>query len=282
MADTDIFIEGLLFPEAGRWYQDKLWFVDIWDQKVYQADKQGQLTEIVKIKDKPAGLGWLSDGTLLITSLFDRLLLSYDGKDIKTYADLNEFAPPGYCHDMVVSEKDIIYLSNSGFYPGPQAKVISSPIIKIDGHKISYAAKELGYPNGIIIKNQQLYVAETFASRLTVFDIDEQGNLNHRRILKQFDDLGFTVRFDEQGVPLNLERVYIDGICAGLKNTLWLSSPGGDEVIQINDEGEVLQRIKTRHHPFDCIHGSDNVLYIMTTSAIPGKREGFIEAVSLA
>lgn len=281
MADTEIFIAGLSFPESARWYRDKLWFVDIWDKKVYQADKRGVLTEVVKINDKPAGLGWLSDGTLLITSLFDRLLLSYDGKELKTYVDLNEIAPPGYCHDMAVSEEDIVYLSNSGFYPGPQAKVIPSPIVKIEKAKASYAARELGYPNGILIKNQQLIVAETFAARLTAFDMDERGDLHHRRILKQFDDRGFTVSFDEQGLPSNLERVYIDGICAGRQETLWLSSPGRDEVICINLKGEILRRIKTRQHPFDCILGSDNVLYIMTSSAIAGVRGGLIETVSL-
>ena len=281
MLKTKRFIDNLYFPESGRFHQNKLWFVDIWGKTIYQADSQGVLTEVIKIKDNPAAIAWLSDGSMLITSLFDRLLLCFDGNSLKTYADLSQHAPPGYCHDMVVSDNDVIYLSNSGFYPKFNAKVVTSPLVKIDNDKVSYAAKNLGYPNGLLINNNQLIVAETFAARLSVFDITNEGCLTNHSIWANFDDLGFDVSFDKQGIPVNKERVYPDGICQGDNESIWVSSPGTKEVLCIKKGGQIINRIKTQGLPFDCIKSADDTLYIMTSDVVKNEKTGKIEIAYL-
>jgi sugar lactone lactonase YvrE len=277
MYDTQVFIDNLYLPEGGRWHNNALWFVDIWGKTIYRADSLGTLNDIITIEGTPAGIAWLADDTLLITSLFERLLLAYDGSSIKTYADLNHHAPPGYCHDLTVADGDIIYLSNSGFYPKFQAKVTTSPILKINDGIVSYAAKNLGYPNGIIINNNQLIVAETFASRLSVFDISTNGDLINHHVFATFDDFGFSVEFDKEGVPLDLTRVYPDGISCGKDGVIWVASPGTKEVLGVKKGGEITKRIKTRSMPFDCILGDDDTLYIMTTDMIEDKATGKIE-----
>jgi len=139
ISDTEIFLEGFIFTEGLRWYKNNVWFCDLWDNKVYCFDANGNKIKELAI-DEPAGLGWLSDGSLLVTSLSKRELLQYHREKISTYAMLG-ISSPGYCHDFTVSKKDIIYLSASGFYPSYNTVPVKSNILMISkDKKITIAA----------------------------------------------------------------------------------------------------------------------------------------------
>ena len=76
---TEILIDGFSFVEGPRWHEGRLWFSDMIGQKVYTVDLKGNLKEIVEVPNRPSGLGFLPDGTLLVASMRDNRLLRFDG-----------------------------------------------------------------------------------------------------------------------------------------------------------------------------------------------------------
>lgn len=66
-----ILVDGLHFPEGPRWRttapgEGKLWFVDILAGKVMAVDLSGSVETIAEV-NVPVGLGFTTDGTLLVT-----------------------------------------------------------------------------------------------------------------------------------------------------------------------------------------------------------------------
>ena len=67
-----ILVDGLDLPEGPRWRttapgEGKLWFVDILAGKVMAVDLSGSVETIAEV-NVPVGLGFTTDGTLLVTS----------------------------------------------------------------------------------------------------------------------------------------------------------------------------------------------------------------------
>lgn len=286
MHDTEIFLDGFSVTEGLRWHQNHLWFCDLWEHKIYCFDIDGSKTKEITIDDKPAGLGWLSDGTLLITSLMKRELLSYRNNQLSVFKTL-ELAEPGYCHDFTVTQDDFIYLSASGFYPAYNVRPVKSNILMITPNKeIKIAAKELGYPNGIVITpdGKNLIVSETFSASISIFEINDDHTLINQKVWAKFDDLGFQVSFDKNGIPTNMSRHYPDGICYDDQlNAVWVASPGKNEVLCVAKNSEILRIVHTISRPFDCVLGGkeNRTLYIATSDMIGSNRTGKIEQVNV-
>lgn len=284
--DTNIYIDNFRLVEGLRWHDNKLWFCDLWDQRVYCFASNDEKVHEIAIDDQPVGLGWLSDQRLLITSLFNRQLLQYQHNHVSLFKDL-ACAAPGYCHDFTISIQDVIYLSASGFYPSHNVTPVKSNILMITpDKKIAVAATDIGYPNGIIITpdGKQVIVAETFAGRLSIFDIADDFTLINRKIWYKFDALGFQVSFDKNVIPEDKERHYPDGICYDVtNNAVWVASPGRREVVCVDQNNKVLHTIKTKSHPFDCtLGGKDgNTLFIGSSDVDKNSRTGKIEYVTL-
>src|SRR5581483_8448732 len=134
-----------------------------------------------------SGLGWLPHGDLLVVSMKDRRVLrrGTDGT-VSTHADLSELTT-GHLNDMIVDQQGRAYVGNFGFdlmgggTPAPASLVRIDP----DG-TVTVAAADLWFPNGTAITDDgTLIVAETFAARLTAFDIQADGTLANRRVWAQ-------------------------------------------------------------------------------------------------
>ena len=69
---SDVLVGGLTFPEAPRWRDGTLWFSDFYSHRVLTVDLDGRLETVVEVPQRPSGLGWRPDGTLLIVSMLDR------------------------------------------------------------------------------------------------------------------------------------------------------------------------------------------------------------------
>jgi sugar lactone lactonase YvrE len=282
--DTEIFLDDFSFTEGVRWHQNNLWFCDVWDNKVYSFDIDGVKTKELFVDGKPVGLGWLSDGSLLITSLMKRELLRFYHDQLSIYKTL-EIASPGYCHDFTVAHDDVIYLSASGFLPSYNAKPVKSNILMITPNKdLKIAAKDIGYPNGIVITpdGKNLIVAESFSATILSFEIDKDGALVNKEIWAKFDDLGFKVDFDENGIPMDMNRHYPDGICFDKDlDAVWVASPGRKEVVCVDQHNKILRIVKTISHPFDCILGGKDsrILFIASSDMLEQKRTGKIEYI---
>lgn len=271
-----ILLDNFSFTEGLRWHKNRLWFCDVWDKTIYCFKKTGEKTHQITLDDEPVGLGWLSDGRLLITSLYHRKLLCYENNQLSLFHDL-EMATPGYCHD-------VIYISRSGFYPSQHANIVSSEIYMITtDNQFHIAARDIGYPNGIETTpdGKTLFVSETFADSILQFDIKENGRLTHRHPLIQFDDLGFTVTFTKEGIPDNFNRYYPDGLCYDAKRDLiWIASPSHHSILCVNRKGDIIKTIETHSRPFDCVIGgvAQNTFFIASSEMKKNARTGKIES----
>ncbi|NVM17328.1 MAG: SMP-30/gluconolactonase/LRE family protein [Candidatus Lokiarchaeota archaeon] len=264
--ETEIFLEGLKFPEGLRWHDEKLWFSDMFARKVMTVDLQRNAETIIKMEDSPSGLGWLPDGTLLIVSMNDERLVRLDPDGLKEVADLKSLAT-FRCNDMVVDKKGRAYVGNCGFnFQTEQIKPAEIILVTPEGNA-QIVADNLAHPNGTIITpdDKTLIVAETFGNKLTAFDILEDGLLKERRIWA------------------NLKSMMPDGICLDAEGGIWIASPGSGKVFRILEGGKVTHEVKVSSQAYACMLGGIDrcSLFVATSTAFDqtDRIEGRIEIV---
>lgn len=268
--EGQVLLQGLAFPEGPRWHAGRLWFSDMHALTVVAIDEQGNREDIVRVENCPSGLGWLPDGRMLVVSMNDRRLLRHetDGRLVEV-ANLSRLAS-FHCNDMIVDREGRAYVGNFGFdlvhraTPTPANLILVTP----DG-RTQVAAKDLSFPNGMVITpgGETLIVAETFAARLTAFDIAPDGSLSNRRIWASLSG----------AVP--------DGICLDSGGGIWVASPISAEVLRVLEGGEVSDRIPVATQAFACMLGGADgrTLFVCTAgSSDPAEcienRDGRIEA----
>lgn len=69
---TVVLAEGFYYVEAPRWRDGALWMSDTVGDKVYRLDLAGRAQVVADIPQRPAGLAFLPDRSLLIASVRDR------------------------------------------------------------------------------------------------------------------------------------------------------------------------------------------------------------------
>lgn len=269
--DTEVLLDGLAFPEGPRWREGRLWFSDMHSNVVMTVDAEGRAERVVEVAGRPSGLGWLPDGRLLVVSMTDRRLLRLDREGLVEVADLSALAS-FHLNDMVVDLDGRAYVGNFGFdlfndAPPKDAELI---VVTPDG-RASVVADGLGFPNGSVITPDQrtLIVAESFAARLTAFDLEESGALSHRRVWAALD-----------------EGVTPDGICLDAEGAIWATSPLSGELLRVREGGKVTHRYRPTHHPYACMLGGADrrTLFLATAEThdpeeAKAKRSGRIETV---
>jgi len=279
MLETTILLDGLGFPEGPRWRHGKLWFSDQETNRVMTVDLDGHADTLFEVPGQPSGLGWLPDGRLLVVSMTDRRLLRLDPDGLVEAADLYDLTS-GHCNDMVVDQQGRAYVGNFGYdFSDPSAAPQPAEIVlvKPDGDA-RVVADEMVFPNGMVITpdGRTLIVAETFAARLTAFDVEPDGSLSHRRVWAQFDKRGFEAELD-------FRRTGPDGICLDAEGAIWVASPiGSSEVLRVLRNGDITQHVRVETQPFAAmLGGPDRRTLFVCTSLFgdhpPGK--GRIETV---
>jgi sugar lactone lactonase YvrE len=248
-------VEGLVYPECPRWHDGSLWFSDQHDGIVATVDRAGSLREVLRVPGRPAGLGWLPDGTLLVVSMDGHALLAADGSDLRRVADLSGLHP-GPSNDMVVAANGDAYIGNIGFdyYGGEPARTTVVALVRRGGRLAVVAAGDLLVPNGMVIwpDGKRLVVAESFAHRLTGFDIAADGSLSGRRV---FADLG--------------ERIP-DGICLDADGGVWFASVTDQSVFRVVEGGTLTHRVSTGdRQAYACMLGGPDrrTLFVCTAHA---------------
>jgi sugar lactone lactonase YvrE len=269
--ETKVLVDGLVFGEGPRWHEDKLWFSDVHGHKVMTVGLAGMTETVVEVPTLPSGLGWLSDGRLLVVSVTDSRLLRLDPEGLTVAADLSRLALA--CNDMAVDNQGRAYVGSYGFdlqtfKPDAPAWIT---LVTPDGD-VRVVADELAVPNGTVITpdGRTLVVAESLAARLTAFDIEFDGSLTGRRVWAQLGEAG----------P--------DGICLDAEGAIWVASPNMAGVLRVREGGEVTHRIKVSTQAFACMLGGPErrTLFIMTAqTANPeearAKRSARIETVQV-
>ncbi len=268
----ETLLDGLTFGEGPRWRGGKLWFSDFYSHRVMTVDLAGKAKTILEVPQRPSGLGWTPAGDLLVVSMLDKRVLRFDGNTAHPYADLSALAG-GPCNDMVVDAQGRAYVGNFGYdrHNGAPEKTTCIALVGTDGKAVS-AAEGLTFPNGMVITpdGKTLIVGETFAHRLSAFDIRDDGMLVNHRVFAE------------------TPGCFPDGICLDAEGAVWVTNPQGDAVLRVFEGGRVAQKISTgARRSFACMLGGADkcTLFVITNvgsgPAIAEKKAGRIETVQV-
>ena len=191
------------------------------------------------------------------------------------YADCSEYAN-FHCNDMIVNTNGNAYIGNFGFNSRNNESIKSTNLILVrPNEKPIIAADDLYFPNGTIITedNKTLIIGETYAAKLTAFDINDDGSLSNRRV---WADL------------TNIEKNYTpvpDGICLDEENAIWMASPSTNEVLRIKEGGIIVDKIGVQTNAYACVLGGKDrkTLFVCTSGSSDmksciEKKEGRIES----
>lgn len=271
---TRILVTGLTFAEGARWHEDRLWFSDFYTQRVLAMDPEGRTETIASVPQRPSGLGFLPDGTPLVVSMLDRRLLAIrPGGRTELVADLRDVTG-GPCNDMVVDGKGRAYVGNFGYEKWNGAPQKLTRIVRVDPDgSLHPTGTEILFPNGMVITpdGRTLVVGETFSERLSMYDIDDAGDLRNHRVYA------------------HIEGAHPDGIALDAEGAVWVADPAGKRCRRVFEGGRIEREITFRDGwgPYTCALGAEDrrTLYIVTcTNSGPqmaDKRDGCIEAIAV-
>jgi sugar lactone lactonase YvrE len=257
MTDVRVVTDGLVFGEQPRWHGDRLWFSDWGTQEVIAVDMRGDSEVVLKGPAFPLCVDWLPDGRMLVVSAREGLLLRQepDGS-LVTHGDLGSVSNPPAGNELVVDGRGNAYVNGGGFdlMAGADFAPGIVALVAPDG-SARQVADGLAFPNGMLIMpdDQTLVVSESYAGRLTAFDIATDGSLSNRRI---WADLG-------DGVP--------DGICADAEDAVWYADVPNKRCVRVREGGEVLQTIELDRGCFACaLGGPDRATLFMIANEWTG------------
>jgi sugar lactone lactonase YvrE len=249
MPELQTLMTGLVIGESPRWHDGRIWLSDMGAKEVVAVDLEGTSEVIAHVPAMPMGSGWLPDGRLLIVSALDgRLLRREADGSLVTHADLTGLADHAWS-DMVVDGRGNAYIGNLGFdFPGGEFAPGIVALVTPDG-SARQVADGVAFPNGMVVTpdNSTLILAESYANRLTAFDVAADGSLSNRRV---WADLG-------GGVP--------DGICLDAENAVWYGDVPNRRCVRVREGGEVPQTIDLDRGCFACaLGGADRgTLFLM-------------------
>jgi sugar lactone lactonase YvrE len=239
MPELQTLKTGLALGESPRWHDDRLWFSNWVAQEILAVDLEGNSELVARVPSFPFSIDWLPDGRLLVVSGREGLLLRRDADgSLVTHADLTGLSQHPW-NEIVVDGRGNAYLNNTGFdFPGGEFAPGSVALIPPDGSP-RVVAEGVAFPNGMAVTadNSTLIVAESYANRLTAFDIAAGGSLSNRRVWADLD----------RGVP--------DGICLDAENAAWYGDVPNQRCVRVREGGEVLQTIDLDRGCFACMLG---------------------------
>lgn len=191
------------FLESPRYRDGKLYLSDFFEARVIVMDPgDGSWEKIADVPNSPSGLGFLSDGTMLIVSQHDHKLLrrATDGT-ITLHADLAAFCG-GDANDMRVLD-DHAYIGNFGFDLAGGAEPATTNLIHVtpDG-EVSAVPGDTLFPNGAELHpdGKTFLLAETLAHKISAYTLQPDGTLTNYRTWAQLPEThspdGMTVDSD--------------------------------------------------------------------------------------
>ena len=231
---------GLAMGESPRWHDERLWLADWGTQQVVAVDLGGTSEVVIEVETAPISIDWLPDGRLLVVSGGEgRLLRREPDGSLVTHADLAPLSTHAW-NEIVVDRRGNAYVNTIGFdfATGQDAASGSVAVVRPDG-STRLVADGVSFPNGMALTpdDTTLILAESYANRLTAFDVDPDGGLSNRRV---WADLG-------DGYP--------DGICLDAEGAVWYADVPNRRCVRVREGGEVLQTVDVDRACFACMLG---------------------------
>jgi sugar lactone lactonase YvrE len=260
--EAKTLLTGLVIGESARWHDGRLWFANWGAEEIVAVDLEGHAEVVAK---GPPGLGWsidwLPDGTLLVTG-HGLNRIAPDGSMVP-HADLSPVGVKGF-NEIVVDGRGNVYVNGgTEFHPDEGTAPGIIALVTPDG-SARRVAEDIAFPNGMVVTpdNSTLIIAESFARRLTAFDIDDDGNLSNRRVWA--------------------DGVGPDGICMDADGAIWVDvGEFGDNLLgRVVEGGEVLDRIQLDLACFATALGGENRDTLFMLAADWRMTEGFEENIA--
>lgn len=244
--ETRVLLDAFGMGESPRWHDGRLWFSSWGTDEIVAVDLDGR-SEVIGRGGGGAGwaVNWLADGRMLVTGP-ELMRVELDGSRVR-HADLSAISPYGWS-EITVDGRGNAYVNSLNFDFAHFNELFASgeapgkiALVTPDGDARE-VADGLAFPNGMVVTpdNKTLIVAESFARRLTAFDICADGSLANRRLWA-----------DVTG----------DGICMDAEGAVWTSdvAPGDEGVcLRVREGGVVLDRIELDRPPYACTLGGED------------------------
>jgi len=176
----------------------------------------------------PNGIALQRDGSFLVTNLNDAggvFRLDRDGRlnEVLRTVGGSDLPPTNF---VLIDDRGRVWVTVSTRQI-PRAKafrkdVADGFIVLIDGKGARIVADGLGYTNEVQLdrRGEHLYVAETFARRITRFRIGRFGDLGERTVVTEFG-----------------AGIFPDGLAMDIEEHLWVTSPVSNRVIRVAPGG---------------------------------------------
>jgi len=254
----ETLVDGGAFFECPRWRDGRLWVSDFWRYQVLAIAPDGTAETVAEVPGSPTGLGWLPDGTLLVVSMADRKLLRVEDGTTVEHADLGAHSAP-QANDMVVDAAGRAYIGTVDFMAWDEQPATNLLRVDADG-AVGVAADGLSFPNGAVITpdGSTLIVAESWAQRLTAFDIRSDGSLTGRR-----EWAGFA------SAPAETEWTCApDGLALDAEGAVWVADAANKRALRVREGGEIVEEIGAGDlDVLACALGGDDgrTLFLCTT-----------------
>ncbi|MEH0416165.1 SMP-30/gluconolactonase/LRE family protein [Streptomyces sp. B21-083] len=249
MSAPEVLMEGIVFGESPRWHNEQLWIADWGAHQVITLDADGRHEAVVTVPSFPMCIDFLPDGRMLVVDSAQRRLLRHepDGSLVQ-HADLSKVSEKPW-NDIVVDDRGNAYVNTIGFdFPGGEFAPGSIVIVTPEGN-VTQIADGLAFPNGMAISpdGATLIVAESYANRLTAYDIGSRGGLDNRRVWAETPD------------------DHPDGICMDAEGAVWYADVGNQHCVRVRGGGEVLATVDLDRGAFACAlsRGDDPRLFVV-------------------
>jgi sugar lactone lactonase YvrE len=240
-AEPRVLLTGLAVGESPRWREGRLWFCNWGTQEVLAVDPEGHSEVMASVPTTlPFSIDWLPDGRMIVVSGPEARLLRLEPEGtLVTHADLGGLA--GVFNEVVVDHVGNAYVNggNFDFATGAGSGVVA--LVRPDG-SMQQVADDIAFGNGMAVTEDgsTLIIAESWARRLSAFDVAADGGLSNRRV---WADLG-------DSPP--------DGICVDAEGSVWFADVPNKRCVRVREGGEVLQTIGLDRGAFACMLGGED------------------------
>jgi len=216
------FTPGIEGPQCDR--QGNIYAVNFARQQtIGKVSPEGKGEIFLTLPGQSTGNGIVFDGQgrMYIADYVGHNILRVDlaSKQIEVFAHQAEMNQP---NDLAIAPNGTLYASDPAWDKGTgQVWMISK-----EG-KVSKVASDMGTSNGIEVSpdGKTLYVNESVQRNVWKFEIQEDGTLQNKKLLKQFPDHGF------------------DGMRCDGDGNLYITRYGKGTVAVVSPQGEILHEV---------------------------------------
>ncbi|TFV86716.1 gluconolactonase [Blastococcus sp. CT_GayMR20] len=235
-------LEGGSYFEGPRWHDGEWWVSDFYRRTVSRVSQEGREKVVLEVEHQPSGLGWLPDGSLIVTSMKDHRLLRVTDGEVSTHARLTEYCG-GHLNDLVVSAQGHVFVGDLAFdlMGGGTPAPTSLKRVDPDG-TVTVVAEDMRTPNGMAITPDggTLLVDETLGNRVTAFDLAPDGSVSNRRVWAEFgpEPTGSTI-----ADVIGAIDVAPDGCSLDADGHLWVADGKNPRVVRVAEGGAIVEEI---------------------------------------